>query len=52
MTPAERRALIQAFARALGIALDDEDLETPEEIARVVVDELAKTYDITPKKRN
>lgn len=52
MTPAEREALVQAFAKALDKALADEDLETPEAIARVVVAELLEKYDITRKGGN
>lgn len=47
MTPAERRTLLSVVAKALDAALANEALESPEEIAAVVVDELLSKYAIT-----
>jgi len=49
MTPAERKALIDFVAKALGEALDNEALESPEEIATVIVYALLTEYDLTRK---
>jgi hypothetical protein len=49
MTPAERARLSALIAKALDEALSNEALETPEEIATVVVYALLTEYDITLK---
>jgi hypothetical protein len=49
MTPAERKRLADLIAKALDEALSNEALETPEEIATVIVYALLTEYQITPK---
>lgn len=52
MTPAERARLGALIAKALDSALANEALETPEEIATVIVYALLTEYEITPKGGN
>lgn len=47
----DRQALVEFVAKALDVALANEANETPAEIARVVVDELASKYEITTKEK-
>lgn len=49
MTPEERQKLAALIAEALAEALKNDVLETPEEIATVVVYALLTEYEITPK---
>jgi hypothetical protein len=49
MTPAERARLGALIAKVLDEALSNEALETPEEIATVIVYALLTEYQITPK---
>jgi hypothetical protein len=52
MTPAERARLGALIAKVLDEALSNEALETPEEIATVIVYALLTEYQITPKTGN